>query len=126
MAGGRDAFKPDAIDRGLASLGGGEVPDVMAKAEATYLNSLYEKRDGEAGEGLTTQEESYMDNFGKKKGGRLKKKPVAKKRTVVKKKTIVKKKAVKKKTIVKKKAVKKSTTRKRAALRGHRAELRGG
>ena len=115
MAGGQDAFKPDAIDRGLASLGGGKVPDVMAKAEATYLNSLYEKRDGEAGEGLTTQEESYMDNFGKKKGGRLKKKPVAKKRTVSKKKTVVKK-----------KAVKKSTTRKRAALRGHRAELRGG
>ena len=134
FAGGRDAFKPDALDRGLASLGGGEVDDPMAKAEATYLNSLYEKMYGEGGEGLTAQEQSFMDNFGKKKGGRLKKKkPVArkkaapkKKKVVAKKKPVVRKKAVAKKPPMRKKTVaKKPASRKRAAKRGFGAELRG-
>jgi len=134
FAGGRDAFEPDALDRGLASLGGGEVDDPMAKAEATYLNSLYEKIYGEGGEGLTDQEQSFMDNFGKKKGGRLKKKkPVArkkaapkKKKVAAKKKPVVRKKAVAKKPPMRKKTVaKKPAGRKRAAKRGFGAELRG-
>ena len=134
FAGGRDAFEPDALDRGLASLGGGEVDDPMAKAEATYLNSLYEKIYGEGGEGLTDQEQSFMDNFGKKKGGRLKKKkPVARKKAapknkkvVAKKKPVVRKKAVAKKPPMRKKTVaKKPAGRKRAAKRGFGAELRG-
>ena len=133
FAGGRDAFKPDALDRGLASLGGGEVSDPMVKAEATYLNSLYDKED--LGLDLTEQEQSFMDNFGKKKGGRLKKKKrVArkkkaapkKKKVVAKKKPVVRKKAVAKKPPMRKKTVaKKPASRKRAAKRGFGAELRG-
>ena len=127
FAGGRDAFKPDAIDRGLAYLGGGEVSDPMVKAEATYLNSLYDKQD--LGLDLTEQEQSFMDNFGKKKGGRLKKKKrvVRKKKAAPKKKKpVVRKKAVAKKAPVRKKAVaKKPAARKRAAKRGFGAELRG-
>jgi len=113
FAGGRDAFKPDAIDRGLASLGGGEVSDPMVKAEATYLNSLYDKE--ELGLDLTKQEQSFMDNFGKKRGGRLKKK-----------KPVARKKAVTKKAPVRKKAVaKKPVARRRGAKRGFGVALRG-
>ena len=79
-------------------------PDDYSPAKRTYDTPLGEIDLDTSKEGMFDDSELY--DMGQKKGGRLKK-------------------AAGKKAAGKK-AVKKSATRKRAALRGHRAELRGG
>ena len=85
-------------------------PDDYSPAKRTYDTPLGEIDLDTSEEGMFGDSELY--DMGQKKGGRLKK--------------AAGKKAVTKKPVAKKKAVKKNTVRKRAALRGHRAELRGG
>jgi hypothetical protein len=90
-------------------------PDDYSPAKRTYDTPFGEIDLDTSEEGMFGDSELY--DMGQKKGGRLKK--AAGKKAVAKK-------AVTKKPVAKKKAVKKNTVRKRAALRGHRAELRGG
>ena len=90
-------------------------PDDYSPAKRTYDTPFGEIDLDTSEEGMFGESELY--DMGQKKGGRLKK--AAGKKAVAKK-------AVTKKPVAKKKAVKKNTVRKRAALRGHRAELRGG
>jgi hypothetical protein len=85
-------------------------PDDYSPAKRTYDTPFGEIDLDTSEEGMFGDSELY--DMGQKKGGRLKK--------------AAGKKAVTKKPVAKKKAVKKNTVRKRAALRGHRAELRGG
>ena len=85
-------------------------PDDYSPAKRTYDTPFGEIDLDTSEEGMFGDSELY--DMGQKKGGRLKKAAA--------------KKAVTKKPVAKKKAVKKNTVRKRAALRGHRAELRGG
>ena len=95
-------------------------PDDYSPAKRTYDTPFGEIDLDTSEEGMFGDSELY--DMGQKKGGRLKK--AAGKKAAGKKAAA--KKAVTKKPVAKKKAVKKNATRKRAALRGHRAELRGG
>jgi len=60
--GGMSAFIPGKIEKGLATVGGGQMRDALTSAQDTYYNSLIDK-DFNNPFSLSESEQAFIDNF---------------------------------------------------------------
>jgi hypothetical protein len=60
--GGMSAFAPGKIEKGLATVGGGQMRDALTSAQDTYYNSLKDK-DFNNPFSLSESEQAFIDNF---------------------------------------------------------------